>query len=159
MDWEAPSGAYERLELSVEGTAYRLTCVVAAGHSVDVRIQRFASPDGAQDAFEAAREEHPVHDFYGYPAAAWQRDARPDNPGMPMRHRYQIWQAERWLVTVHSFDDTHFALAPAPLDVSAAVHQAASEMGLFGRIGSSGYLVSTGFMAHPPWHDTIANTH
>jgi hypothetical protein len=50
---------------------------------------------------------------------------------MPMRHRYHVWQAERWLVTVHSFDDTHYAIAPVPLDVSNIVYRLALENGLF----------------------------
>ena len=131
MGWDAPSGVYPRLELVAEGNTYRLACVVAAGHSVDIRIQRFQSRDEAQDAFEAAREGHPIQGFYEVQATAWHRDERPDNPAMPMRHRYHLWQAERWLVTVHSFDDTHFAIAPAPRDVSEVVYQAALEKGLF----------------------------
>jgi len=136
LGWEAPDHVCSRLDLSTEGAAYRLDCVVAAGHSVDVRIQRLESPDAAEDAFEAARKGHSVQDFHGYPAAVWQRDERPGNPGMPMRHRYHVWRAERWLVTVHSFDDTHFALAPEPTGVSAAVYQAALKVGLF-QVGSA----------------------
>ena len=117
--------------VSVEGSTYRFDCMVAAGHNVEVRIQRFLSQAEAQIAFDSVRQGKPIQEFHGYPAYEWQYDERPDDSMLPMRHRSHGWQADRWLIVVKAFDDTHFAIAPAPLAVSEAVYQAARAYSLF----------------------------
>jgi hypothetical protein len=105
--------------------------MVAAGHNIGVRIQRFLSQAEAQIAFDAVRQGKPIQEFHGYPAYEWQYDERPDESMLPMRHRSHGWQADRWLIVVKAFDDTHFVIAPAPLAVSEAVYQAARAYSLF----------------------------
>ena len=122
---DCPSG------ICVEDTTYSFTCVVAAGHSADARIQRFESPADARAAFDAERGDRPVQCYYDYPAYTWQYDESPGTPGFPLRHRGHAWQAGRWLVVTHSFDDTAYEIAPAPLTVSDAIYQAAAAHSLF----------------------------
>lgn len=106
-------------------------CTAAAGHGTSMRIKRFSGQADAQTAFDAKREGNPTHRFHDYPAYEWQYDERPDTPAFPMRHRGHCWQAERWLVVVEAFDDTHYAIAPDPLKVSKTIYQAARAYGLF----------------------------
>ena len=118
-------------ETSTEDTSYRLVCAVAAGHSVDVQIQRFPVPVEARAEFDVMREDAPIHCFSGAPAYEWQFDERPDDSALPMRHQGHAWQVDRWLIVAHAFDDTGYALAPEPLLVSEAVYQAATKYALF----------------------------
>lgn len=112
-------------------TRYSFGCWAAAGHSVSVEIERLRDEAEARAAFEKARGNNPVERFHGYAAAVWQYDENPTNPGFPMRHRKHAWQADRWLIIASSFDDTHYAIAPEPKEVSEAVYQAAVARCLF----------------------------
>lgn len=114
-----------------EETRYGFGCWVAAGHSASVEIQRLPDEAGARSAFEKARGNNPVERFHGHLAAVWQDDQNPDNPAFPMRHRQHAWQADRWLVVVIAFDDTHYAIAPEPQEVSEIVYQEAAARCLF----------------------------
>ena len=107
-------------------TRYSFGCWMAAGHSVSVEIQRLPNEAEAHTAFETARGNNPVERFHGYPAAVWQYDENPTNPGFPMRHRQHAWQVDRWLIIVSAFDDTHYAIAPEPAAVSEIVYQEAA---------------------------------
>jgi hypothetical protein len=119
--------------VSIEDTVhiYHYGCTAAAGHGTSVEIKRYASRADAQTAFETKREGRPSQPFHGYPACEWLFDENADNPQFPMRHRFHVWLADRWLVVVEAFDDTHFAIAPEPAEVSEAVYRAAKASGLF----------------------------
>ena len=112
-------------------THYSFGCWAAAGHSASVEIQRLRDEAEAHAAFETARGNNPVERFHGNPAATWQYDQNPDNPGFPMRHRQHAWQVDRWLIIVSAFDDTHYVLAPEPAEVSEIVFQEAVARCLF----------------------------
>jgi hypothetical protein len=98
---------------------------------VSVEIRRLRDEAEARAAFEKARGNNPVERFHGYLAATWQYDENPTNAGFPMRHRQHAWQADRWLVVAGAFDDTHYAIAPEPKEVSEIVYQEASARCLF----------------------------
>jgi hypothetical protein len=124
---------FGRPGVSIEGdvhTYYR-GCTAAAGHGTAIRIQRYPRATDAKAAFKAKCEDQSLQPFHGFQACEWQFDERPENPQMPLRHRYQAWVADRWLVIVEAFDDTHFVIAPEPEEVSEAVYQAAQAAGLF----------------------------
>jgi hypothetical protein len=110
---------------------YHYGCTAATGHGTAIRIQRYANQADAQTAFETKRESRSIQPFHGYSACEWKFDENADNPQFPMRHRFHVWLADRWLVVVEAFDDTHFAIAPEPVDVSEAVYRAARTGGLF----------------------------
>ncbi len=121
----------DQYEIAIEDAIYHLVCVVAAGHSVDVQIQRLPGSVEARALFDVMREGNPVHCFSGALAYEWQFDERPDDSALPMRHQGHAWQIESWLIVAHTFDDTGYTLAPKPLLVSEAVYQAATMNGLF----------------------------
>ena len=91
---------------------------MSPGHSLDIAIQRFASQAQAQVAFEVSRRDNPIEDFHGYSAYQEEYDNPAYGPDMPMTNRHHWWQADRWLIHVHSFDDTNYRLTPEPLKVS-----------------------------------------
>ena len=115
-------------DILVDGTVYHLTCVVAAGHSLTVRMQRFATVVEARAAFDTMRGGRPVRPFHCYPSYSWTYDQPVGD--LPMRHRIHSWQAERWLVHSEAFDDTGYLVAPEPLHVSELVQGAAVEQSL-----------------------------
>jgi hypothetical protein len=115
-------------DISIEETRYSLNCVVAAGHSITARIERFPSAVEAQFAFDAARAGLPLHYFRCHPSYSRTYDQPVGD--LPMRHRIHSWNADLWVTTIDAFDDTGYLIAPAPLDVSLLVHQAATEHGL-----------------------------
>lgn len=109
-------------DVIVIDTTYSFYCTVSIGHTTDAEIMRYNSAAEAEVAFDAARGSNPLKCFHGYPAYTWEYD---QNPGhwLPMKHRGHAWQAVRWVITAHSFDDTHFIIAPAPATVSEAIYQ------------------------------------
>jgi hypothetical protein len=119
--------------VSIDGAVhiYHYGCTAAAGHGTAIQIQRYASQAAAQAAFETKCEGRPIQPFHSYPACEQQFDENADNPQFPMRHRFHVWLADRWLVVVEAFDDTHYAIAPEPAEVSEAVYRAAEASGLF----------------------------
>ena len=125
-------------DILVDGTIYHLTCLVAAGHSITVRIQRFASAVEARAAFDTMRAERPLQPFHCYPSYSWTYDQPVGD--LPMRHRIQSWQADRWYIHSEAFDDTGYPIAPAPLYVSELVHVAAGEQPLFPPLPCALYL-------------------
>lgn len=120
-------------EAVANGARYRFTCVQATSHSLDAVIERFAGEAEARAAFDAARAGRALECFQGRAAYSWQYDEQPDIPAFPMRHRGHAWQAWRWLVTVQTFDDTHFEIAPEPEQVSQAIYEAAVAAGFFSK--------------------------
>lgn len=119
---------------TAEGARYRLTCAPAAGHSLNAIVERFACEADARAAFDVARAGRSLQCFQGRAAYAWQYDEQPGNVALPMRHRGHAWQAGRWLVTVQAFDDTPYAVVPAPEQVSRAIYEAAAAAGFFPKV-------------------------
>ena len=117
-------------EVAVHDAVYRFNCIAATGHDTSVRLEAFAGLVEAQAAFDSTREDNPVQDFHGFPLSAWQ-EQYPSFPDGREEVRIWVWQADRWLVSVRAFDDTHFVMAPDPQTVSEAIYQVATEHHLF----------------------------
>lgn len=116
---------------------FRLACGVGWGHVSDVRIWCYDNPPAAQVAFADIYGDLPVQDFHGYLAIAWRcltnsdANCRPSSDvAQGMLHRNHCWQADRWLICAHAFDDTSHEDAVDPLEISEAVYQASVEHGL-----------------------------
>ena len=116
--------------VTVIGATYRITCTVFPGHQNYARIERYPSEAEAYAAFVQASSSGTVAIFHGHVAYTRQYAEHPGT-GLPMNHRYHGWQAGRWLIVSHAFDDTHFLYAYRPETVSEAIYQAAVEHGLF----------------------------
>jgi len=101
-----------------EGDHYYFDCVVAAGHSLDAHIERFADAGAAQTEFYARQDTLILEPFHCYPAYTWARTLI-----MPMREFGHSWLADRWIITARTTDDT--PLYPPPLHASEAVYRAA----------------------------------
>jgi hypothetical protein len=108
-------------------TIYWFGCAVAAGHSSDAQIERFADIETAQTVFAARQGTLLLEPFHCYPAYRWEYEQEP----IPRRQAWHSWLAERWIITTHSWDDTGIRVAPAPIVVSGAVYRAAIRNGLF----------------------------
>jgi hypothetical protein len=105
------------------GDHYRSNCVVAAGHSLDAHIERFADAAAAQTEFSARQGTLILEPFHCYPAYSWAQTLI-----MPLRESGHSWLADRWIITTHTVDDT--PLYPSPLRVSEAVYSAAIRQNL-----------------------------
>jgi hypothetical protein len=117
-------------KVAAHDAAYSFVCIAAAGHETSVRIERFANPVEAQAAFNSARKDNPIQNFHGFSLAVWQ-DQYPSFPDGRNEYRIWAWQADRWLIYVRAFDDTHFLIAPDPQEVSETIYQVAIEHALF----------------------------
>jgi hypothetical protein len=122
----APGSPFGPPQISVKGQVSQLSCVFAAGHSTDASIERFASANDAQKAFALLVEDRAGTPFHDYAAARWDERAAQVN-------RYFVWQAERWVFKVHSFDDTASASAPDPAKVAETIYQSAKQVGLLSK--------------------------
>lgn len=121
---------YPPPRITTQGAVYALNCTLAAGHSTTATIQRFDSAAEAQTAFSTAAKSHPAQDLYGYPVAAWEEPY----PGLAeAKNRILVWKADRWLIRITSFDDTHFRIALEPRKVAETIHQFAVQQGLFSK--------------------------
>jgi hypothetical protein len=116
--------------VTVVGASYWIRCTASPGHENDARIERYANEIEAHAAFVQASSSGAPTQFHGYPAYTRQYA---QNPGswLPMNHRYHGWQAGRWVVISHAFDDTHYTIARPPETFSEAIYQAAMDQGLF----------------------------
>ena len=117
-------------QLVAEGNLYRLSCIFAAGHATNVSIERFSSPAEAQTAFRAAMLDHVSQDYHGYPASAWDQPSASAPDG---KERIWIWQADRWLIQIRSFDDTAYTTALDPGQAAEVLRGIAIERGLLSR--------------------------
>jgi len=136
-----PFFAYDRntLYISTEESPARfsLVCGVGWGHVSDVRIWRYDSAADAESALADQRGDQPPESFHGHPAVTWRclaesyANCDPDSEReQGMLHRNHCWQADRWLVCAHAFDDTSIESALDPLEISEAVHGWCIEQGL-----------------------------
>ncbi len=117
------------LQFSSADPIYSFVCTPTPGHSTKVVIQRFATVEEAQAAFNAARGANTVSDFHGYPLSGFMEDDSA-SPGGKQEHRIQVWRVAQWLVNVRAFDATEPLGAPDPTMVSEALYQAAIAQGL-----------------------------
>jgi hypothetical protein len=116
---------------------FQLACGVGWGHIAEVEIRRYESPVEAKSAFTDLCGVLPAQDFHDRPALGWKCltesyvNCGPSG-GIKrgMLHRNHCWQADRWLICAHAFDDSGWRLAPDPLKISEAVYQASVEQGL-----------------------------
>lgn len=127
--------------LHVAPPYYYLTCAVGSGHFAEITIKRYDTPLDAQSAFAAAYGDQD-QGFHSHPAVEWRcftnsysncsysRCLRPDDLTTGMLHRNHCWQADRWNICVHAFDDTAIEIAPDPLEVSEVVYQVFVEQSL-----------------------------
>jgi hypothetical protein len=111
-------------ELGGNRANYWMRCWPSTGHSTSAHIQRLEGPAEASAAFYTAVTDHPVQDFHGYPSANWTQPD-PNYPGMT--YRYWVWQTDRWVVQIESFDDTSFLFALEPGEVAETLYQFAQE--------------------------------
>jgi len=134
-----PDSGSNAFFISADETAvrFRLACGGGWGHVADVTIWRYDNSPAVQAAFADIRGDLPVQDFHGYPAIAWRCFARSyvncepsSGVAQGMLHRNHCWQADRWLICAHAFDDTDYETAVDPLKISEAVYQASLEHGL-----------------------------
>ncbi|MCA9946867.1 MAG: hypothetical protein KC449_25475 [Anaerolineales bacterium] len=110
--------------------AIRFRCLAAAGHMTDTSLTWFESQTEADIAFENQRGETLVTEFHGLPLLMWELDDT-SFPGGNKEHQIWLWQAGQWIIRVHAFDDTHFAIAPSPESVSDVLYEVGQEQGLF----------------------------
>lgn len=134
--------AFGNALVHVAPPSYYLTCLAGVGHSTTVTIRRYATSLDAQSAFAAAYGDQPDQDFHGHPAVEWRcftesyancgysRCLKPGDLTTGKLHRNHCWQADRWTICVHAFDDTAIKTAPDPLEVSEVVYQVFVEHGL-----------------------------
>ena len=137
-----PTCSADNSFLHVAPPSYYLTCAVGSGHFVEITIRRYDTPLDAQSAFTAAYGDQLDQDFHGHPAVQWRcftnsyancrysRCLMPDDLTTGMLHRNHCWQADRWKICVHAFDDTAIEIAPDPPEVSEVVYQVFVEYGL-----------------------------
>ena len=109
-----------------EGNTYTFGYAVAAGHSVDGRIERFVDRETAQTEFAYRQGTLPLVPFYCYPA--YIREYK--QATIPRRQAWHSWLAERWIMTAHRWDDTEIP-APVPVWLSEAIYRAAIRNHLF----------------------------
>ena len=116
-------------EVAVYDGAYRFVCIAATGHETSVRVTQFTNQLGARAAFDSTRAGNSIQDFHGFPLSAWQ-EQYPSFPDGREEYRVWLWQADRWLISVRAFDDTHFIFAPDPQTVSEVIYLVATEHAL-----------------------------
>ena len=116
-------------KLGSQGSTFTLSCIPAAGHSTDVTIDRSANLTTAQKVFSNVTQGHSHFYFHIFPAAQWEEQRTTGS----QKDRFFYWQPYRWVIRIHSFDDTPYAIALDPTQVAEAIYQAASQVGLFPR--------------------------
>jgi len=116
--------------VSATDTECHFWCMPAGGHYTAATLQWFGNQNDAGAAFESQREGRQVLEFHDFPLLVWGED-HPSFPGGQQESKVWLWQAHQWLVVVHSFDDTHFTVAPDPGTVSRILYQVGVEYGLF----------------------------
>lgn len=119
---------YERYFTTGDSTP-SFTCYPATGHSITVTLRRFADPARAEAEFQSVPELGPVGELDGFPVSDWQ-EQHPSFPGGRYEVRVRLVQAGPWLISIRSFDDTHFLIAPDPREASLEVLQVLREQGL-----------------------------
>jgi hypothetical protein len=127
-DDEEEIDPYERYFTTGDGTP-TFTCYPATGHSITVTLRRFADPARAEAEFQAVPELGPVAELEGFAVSDWQ-EQHPSFPGGRTEVRVRLLQAGPWLISIRSFDDTHFLIAPDPRKASLAILQVLREQRL-----------------------------
>jgi hypothetical protein len=117
-------------QVTAAGGVYQFSCVPAAGHSTLIVLQRLGSEAEAQAAFRVKAEGYESQDFHGGPMSAWELPHLSTADG---KRRFLIWQAEAWLITIQSEDDTHFQIALDPAEAAERIYAFAQDVSLFSR--------------------------
>lgn len=113
-------------------TTYTLFCFGSShGHYTIITLEWFNTESEARAAFDARSKDSIITEFHGAPLVTWSKDDPLFPGGYPEYETWQ-WQKQQWLVTVSSFDDTHFRFAP-PEGVSETIYQLGLKYGLFTR--------------------------
>lgn len=113
---------FYRRHLYTTPPIYRLDCSPAEGHVVTIVVRRFAEPSAALAEFDAERPSGPVDGSDGFLAIDWQ-EQDPSFPGGREEVRRRYMQVGVWVVSIRSFDDTHFLIAPDPRDLSRTIFE------------------------------------
>ncbi len=123
----AGQNPYAAPEIHHADDYYTLTCLISAGHATTVRIDRYKNKSEANKTYEALASGHTRLNFHDLPSATWGEQI-PDIPNS--LHRILVWQSERWLFRIESFDDTPSLQAADPWDTSELVYKAAKSQGM-----------------------------
>ncbi len=121
--WSCPGLFRRAVWPSQQG--YGVECDCVSGHSSRADFIRPASSVDATAAFRDATSGRTSIAFPDLPAAYWV--VPNDNISDGGADRYLIWQLGCWLITAHSFDDTHFQIAAPPVPFSEAILADAGE--------------------------------
>jgi hypothetical protein len=121
--WDSP-GPFLRGAYALDGDAcdgvciggYAVTCAAAHGHSSDATLRRHRNAADALRTFAAASTAGEAVDFRDLPAAYWEQPFF-----LGGADRFLVWRLDCWVVTAHSFDDTHFRIAAQPRPFSEAI--------------------------------------
>jgi hypothetical protein len=104
-------------------------CAVSAGHSVKVELRYFGNGAALEQAFATLRGTSPLEDFHGAPAF-YRQEPWTQAPGGTQQTF--AWHSQTWLITLRTFDDTHF-LGPIR-QWAESLYQVAAIMGLEGHV-------------------------
>ncbi len=115
--WNCPGLFRQAVYMSQQG--YVVDCDCVSGHSSRGELIRHASSADATAVFIEATTDRLSIAFHDLPAAYWvvPNDTVTDGGA----DRYLVWQPGCWLITAHSFDDTHFQIAAQPVPFSEAI--------------------------------------
>jgi hypothetical protein len=121
--WNCPAPFFQAVTANQQG--YVVDCNCPSGHSSRVELIRHASNVEAMAAFlDATTDRSPIA-FHDLPAAYWLVPYDTTTYGGAYRHL--IWQLGCWVISAHSFDDTHFEIAAQPVPFSEAILVQAGE--------------------------------
>jgi len=133
-----PDSGSNAFFISADETAvrFRLACGGGWGHVADVTIWRYDNSPAVQAALPtfAGPACSRLSWLSGHCVEVLARSYVNCEPSsgvaQGMLHRNHCWQADRWLICAHAFDDTDYETAVDPLKISEAVYQASLEHGL-----------------------------
>jgi len=118
---------------------YKLTYVIAPGHSVEAQIRRYERLGDAETALEQERLglvasgwDVDALSFFGNVAYRASRSLQSGFPVAPQHQRRFGFAALFWSVGAYAYDEGSQNLAPDPQDIAEAMYQAGLNLGLFG---------------------------
>ncbi|MFN8643590.1 MAG: hypothetical protein U0802_18725 [Candidatus Binatia bacterium] len=114
VDVICPPLGHSRWITADDGNRY-LRCDLA-GHWTEVGLRAYDSVTLASEAFRAGFDPAAAFDFHGLPAMY--REVPFYIPSLGGADRFLTWRFHCWVVSVHSFDDTIYRLAPQVIPVS-----------------------------------------
>jgi hypothetical protein len=104
---------------------YSMYCLAGPGHDTRTALVRYPNVDAATAQWAAEAAPGEPFEIDGVPAAFWSVpfDIRP----LEGAHQFVVWQLGCWVITVHTFDDTRFRIAPSPRRTAEAILELASD--------------------------------